>query len=79
MVNQYGIVDYDYTTKLVKQFIEKPKIDEAPSDLSVIGKYIINKDIIDILKEGVKSTTSDGEIRLADAIIKALTNKKKVN
>lgn len=49
----------------IKKFVEKPAIEEAPSNLAFVGLAIINPEIISIL-EGIKSGKS-GEIRLADA------------
>ena len=70
-VSQYGIVDgkkladriYD-----VNRFVEKPKPEEAPSTLGVVGKYIITPEILSELRDS-SSTASDGEIRLADAFV----------
>lgn len=67
--HKYWIVDMDEKSKVIKNFIEKPKQGTTLSNLSVIGKYIITPNLIDILKQGVKPTTSDWEVRLADAII----------
>jgi len=49
----------------IKKFVEKPAIAEAPSNLIVVGHYIITPEIMKILAE-VKPG-KDGEIRLADA------------
>jgi UTP--glucose-1-phosphate uridylyltransferase len=49
----------------IDRFVEKPKVDDAPSNLVAVGLYIITPEILEILKnmKGGKS----GEIRLADA------------
>lgn len=59
----------------IKDLVEKPAIKEAPSDLTIVGKYIITPDVFDEL-EKVKPG-KDGEIRLADAL-KALISHKAV-
>lgn len=49
------------------RFLEKPKPEETPSRLGVIGKYIITPDVFSYLHEDTGSTSKDGELRLADA------------
>lgn len=58
----------------VNTFVEKPPVDEAPSNLIVIGRYILTPEIFDILP--AQQAGKDGEIRLADAFITRLKNKK---
>ena len=48
--------------------IEKPKIDEAPSNLAMVGRYILTPDIFDKIKETEPGV--DGEIQLRDALTK---------
>ena len=65
-VSKYGIVDVDPETMQVKNIIEKPSQAEAPSRLAGFGRYILNQEILDILR-----TTSLGkgnELWLVDAI-----------
>ncbi len=49
-VVRYGIVDIDPSTKKLKGIIEKPSIEEAPSQLADFGRMILNQEIVDILK-----------------------------
>jgi UTP--glucose-1-phosphate uridylyltransferase len=66
--DQYGIIDIESKegqTYIVKDFIEKPKPKDAPSNLAWIGKSIITPEIFDILSKMKKGKS--GEIRLADA------------
>ena len=66
---QYGIVDgKSLGNKLIQinTIIEKPKPEDAPSTMGVIGRYIFSPLIIDLL-EKVKPGKS-GEIQLTDAI-----------
>jgi len=66
---QYGIVDgksVDNKLIQINTIIEKPKPEDAPSTMGVIGRYIFSPLIIDLL-EKVKPGKS-GEIQLTDAI-----------
>ena len=62
-VTQYGIADLDGTK--IKQFIEKPSVDEAPSNLNNAGGYIINPGVLDILPPGKSSIERDCFEKLA--------------
>lgn len=67
-ISNYGVVDAVETAKRtyeVKGFVEKPSPEEAPSDLAVIGKYIITPEVFRALE--VAKPSKGGEIRLADA------------
>lgn len=50
----------------IKKIIEKPSVKQAPSNLGIIGKYILTPDILTILKK--TKPGKDGEIRIANAI-----------
>lgn len=66
-VIKYGIVDIkNKDTFEIKNIIEKPAIDKAPSNLSVVGKYIFEPEIFKYLKN-IKAGVG-GEIQLTDAI-----------
>lgn len=64
-VSKYGIVNGDrvYT---IKDLVEKPTIGEAPSNVAILGRYIITLGIFDILA-GTKPGNG-GEIPLTDAL-----------
>ncbi|WP_095594405.1 UTP--glucose-1-phosphate uridylyltransferase GalU [Actibacterium pelagium] len=68
-VSSYGVLDYsreDGNRVTVSGMVEKPKADEAPSNLAVIGRYILTPRImynLSKMKEG-----AGGEIQLTDAI-----------
>ena len=69
--NRYGIITgelIENSTNLfqVNNMIEKPNIDESPSNLAIIGRYILTPDIFDILRE--TKPGSGGEIQLTDAL-----------
>ena len=46
--------------------MEKPSLEEAPSDIAAIGRYILTPDIFDLLRD--LPAGSGGEIQLTDAI-----------
>ena len=48
--------------------VEKPSADAAPSDLAIIGRYILTPDIFDALEQTPRDT--GGEIQLTDALRK---------
>lgn len=51
----------------VDDMIEKPSVDEAPSNLAIIGRYILTPDIFDILKE--TKPGKNGEVQITDALL----------
>jgi UTP--glucose-1-phosphate uridylyltransferase len=71
--NRYGIVSpgkaKGAVTK-VKGLVEKPKAGTAPSRLAVVGRYILQPEVMDILSEGKKG--AGGEIQLTDAMAELL-------
>lgn len=67
-VSKFGVIDgdrVDESNVRVKGIVEKPKPEEAPSTAVAVGKYIITREVFDVLA-GMESGKS-GEIRLADA------------
>ncbi len=73
-LRNYGVIDATQEDELLKleSIIEKPSIDEAPSNLAVFGRYILSKSIFDILEETKPGL--NGEIQLTDAIRSFLSN-----
>ncbi|SFB30035.1 UTP--glucose-1-phosphate uridylyltransferase [Cohnella sp. OV330] len=68
-VSRYGIVDGRWVEDALYQInhlVEKPKRGEAPSNLAIMGRYILNPGIFDIL--GNQNPGAGGEIQLTDAI-----------
>jgi UTP--glucose-1-phosphate uridylyltransferase len=77
-VHRFGVVDpitIDERTFEIKQFVEKPKTKDAPSNLVAVGKYIITPDIFEKLEESVNDA---GEIRLANAFVRILENNRPI-
>lgn len=78
-VSKYGIVTPGETNganTIVKAFVEKPSMEEAPSNLAVIGRYILQPEIMTILDRMVQdnATGAGGEIQLTDAMSQHLQN-----
>lgn len=68
-VKKYGILDIseeNETYVKAKDMIEKPEPKQAPSKLSMVGRYILQPEIFDILKQTPKGSGS--EIQLTDAM-----------
>lgn len=77
-VNKYGIVKYtkkEGNSYLLDNMVEKPAIDEAPSNLAILGRYIITPDIFPIIENTPPG--KGGEIQLTDAL-KTLSEKRDV-
>jgi UTP--glucose-1-phosphate uridylyltransferase len=72
-LNKYGIVSGTKIEKdiyIVKDLIEKPEIDKAPSNIAILGRYIITPKIFDILENAKPGI--NGEIQLTDALKRQL-------
>ena len=76
-LHKYGVIEgkkNSTTDWLLSNIVEKPDNNLAPSEMGVVGRYILNPSIFDILentKEG-----SGGEIQLTDAIATQISNEK---
>ncbi|MCF0147255.1 MAG: UTP--glucose-1-phosphate uridylyltransferase GalU [Clostridium sp.] len=74
-VNKYGIVDgihIEDRVYKVKKLVEKPAIDEAPSNVAILGRYIITPQVFDILQN--TEPGKGGEIQLTDALQTLIEN-----
>ena len=68
-VHKYGIVDgqsIDQNIYAVNTLVEKPSIENAPSNIAIIGRYIITPEIFGILNN--TKPGAGGEIQLTDAL-----------
>lgn len=77
-VDKYGIVDgrmLDKRVYTVEDLVEKPKVDQAPSNIAILGRYIITPEIFEILAQ--TEPGAGGEIQLTDAL-KKLAKQKQV-
>ena len=68
--NMYGIIGAEKSAgrlHTVKTLVEKPDPKKAPSDLAIIGKYVLTPEIIEAL-EKANADHPDGELRLIDGL-----------
>lgn len=75
-VDKYGIVSGKHIENgvyKVKDLVEKPSIGEAPTNVAILGRYIITPEIFNILENTEKG--AGGEIQLTDAL-KVLANEQ---
>ena len=76
-VGKFGVIDgvnIGADIYEIKKFVEKPKPEEAPSNLAAVGVYVITPEVFRIL--GTMKAGKSGEIRLADAFDLMLANNK---
>lgn len=69
--DRYGIIDPTEKKEnlyKVKRFVEKPEKGTAPSNLAIMGRYLLTPEIFDLLEK--QETGAGGEIQLTDAIQK---------
>ncbi|WP_017414071.1 UTP--glucose-1-phosphate uridylyltransferase GalU [Clostridium tunisiense] len=77
-VNKYGIVkgtEISNRMYTVEDLVEKPKVEEAPSNVAILGRYIITPEIFNILEQ--TKPGKGGEIQLTDAL-KTLISKEEM-
>ncbi len=68
-VNKYGIVNgkqIDEKLHLIKDLVEKPDIENAPSNIAILGRYILKPEIFDVLEK--QKPGKNNEIQLTDAL-----------
>ena len=73
-VNKYGIVNgihIEDRVYKVKGLVEKPAVEEAPSNVAILGRYIITPRIFKILEE--TKPGKGGEIQLTDALLNLIS------
>jgi UTP--glucose-1-phosphate uridylyltransferase len=71
--HQYGIVSVgkgDGSVLPIDGMVEKPKPGTAPSNLTILGRYILQPEIFDILSAGERG--AGGEIQITDAMLRLL-------
>jgi UTP--glucose-1-phosphate uridylyltransferase len=74
-VNKYGIIDgtrIEEDIYMVKNMIEKPPVDDAPTNIAALGRYIMTPDIFSYLEK--QEVGAGGEIQLTDALNKLSKN-----
>jgi UTP--glucose-1-phosphate uridylyltransferase len=75
-VSSYGIIDAEEIRPgvyRIRDLIEKPTPDEAPSDLAIIGRYILTPDIFPALADTKSDRT--GEIQLTNGLRRLLKDR----
>ncbi|WP_203623703.1 MULTISPECIES: UTP--glucose-1-phosphate uridylyltransferase GalU [unclassified Lacticaseibacillus] len=69
-VSAYGVIDPEAEVSEglynVRKFVEKPSVDDAPSDLAIIGRYLLTPEIFSILEH--QKPGKSNEVQLTDAI-----------
>ena len=78
-VQNYGIIDGKLINNSsniyqISNMVEKPNQNEAPSNLAIIGRYILTPDIFKILRQ--TKPDSRGEIQITDALLEQATKGK---
>ena len=71
MVPSLGVVEaerLDGQSYAVNRLVEKPAIEDAPSNLAIIGRYVLTPEIFDAL--GVTGSGAGGEVQITDAMSK---------
>lgn len=69
--NKYGVIsgnEIEDGIYMIKDMVEKPEPKDAPSNLAIIGRYILTPDIFDILRD--TKPGKGGEIQITDALLK---------
>ena len=79
-VSKYGVIDGELlpdsqNTYRVKTMVEKPSSEQAPTNLAIIGRYILTPEIFNVLERTVAD--KNGEIQITDALM-ALAERGKV-
>src|SRR6478752_465472 len=79
-ISSYGVIAIDKEASAslgpgvyqVRDLVEKPSRDEAPSNLAIIGRYVLTPDIFPALEETAREKDRTGEIQLTNALRKLL-------
>ena len=77
-VSKYGIIEYekiDDRVYKIKDIVEKPSIEEAPSNMAVMGRYILHPSIFSFIEK--TKPGKNNEIQLTDAL-KAMLNEHEI-
>jgi UTP--glucose-1-phosphate uridylyltransferase len=72
-VSSYGVIDAEPLGNgvyRIKDLVEKPAVNDAPSDLAIIGRYILTPDIFESLEQ--TSGDGSGEIQLTNGLKRLL-------
>jgi UTP--glucose-1-phosphate uridylyltransferase len=78
-VSAYGIIDAEEVRPgvyRIRDMVEKPPRDEAPSNLAIIGRYVLTPDIFPALEETAREKDRTGEIQLTNGLRKLLRKRE---
>ena len=78
-VSSYGIIDAEEVRPgvyRIRDMIEKPPRDEAPSNLAIIGRYILTPDIFPELEQTAREKDRTGEIQLTNGLRRLLKKRE---
>lgn len=67
LVEKYGIIEFDEDNETIKNIVEKPKIDESPSNIAGLGRYILKPEIFECIDK-IMAMPTKGEYYLTDAM-----------
>lgn len=70
LVYKYGIIEYADNEGKIKRLVEKPTLEEAPSNDAGLGRYIVKPEIFDELEN--LETGANGEYQFSDAMLKLM-------
>lgn len=70
LVYKYGIIEYADNEGKIKRLVEKPSLEEAPSNDAGLGRYIVKPEIFDELEN--LETGANGEYQFSDAMLKLM-------
>ncbi|MGX8797086.1 UTP--glucose-1-phosphate uridylyltransferase GalU [Fusibacter sp. JL298sf-3] len=76
-VNQYGIVSgtsMEEGLYAVEELVEKPAVEDAPTNVAILGRYVITPEIFEVL--GNTAAGKNGEVQLTDALNTLLSKQK---
>ena len=76
-VAQYGVIDprpVEPRLHLVQRVVEKPSLDQAPSDLATVGRFVVTPEIFDVLEETPPGRA--GEVWLMDAFDRLIAHQQ---
>lgn len=74
-VHKYGVIAGESMKEglyRVDDMVEKPSAEEAPSNMAIIGRYILTPDIFDILRK--TKPGKNGEVQITDALLEQAKN-----
>lgn len=78
-ISSYGVISGKEIEKgifKIEKIVEKPKVEEAPSNLAIVGRYILTPEVFEYLEKAKRGKT--GEIHLSEVLEKMIEDKKEI-